>query len=123
MHEQKADKQTYYLRPDGKGKLDETRNWDAKKKGPTNLPWDACSFVIDGKRYTVAYLNHPNNPGESRWSERNYGRFGCYFEYELTEKNPLLVNYRIWLQEGEMTLEQVEALSKAFTQQPKVTVQ
>ena len=97
-------KQTYFLRPDGKGKPGETRNWDPKtKKGPVNLPWDAMCFVIDGKRYTCVYMNHPKNPGESRWSERDYGRFGCYFEYELTPENPLVVNYRVWLQDGEMT--------------------
>jgi hypothetical protein len=116
---------TYYLRPDGKGGFGEknTRNWDLKtKKGPVNLPWDACSFVIDGKRYTVVYLNHPKNPGESRWSERDYARFGCYFAYELTEQNPLVVNYRIWLQEGEMTVDQCEALHKAFASPPTVTI-
>jgi Methane oxygenase PmoA len=123
LHEQKMDKQTYYLRPDGKGPLGDTRNWDPKtKQGPINLLWDAGSFVIDGKRYTVAYLNNPKNPGESRWSERDYGRFGCYFEYDLTPENPLVVNYRVWLQDGEMTVEQVQALSKAFLDPPKVTV-
>jgi hypothetical protein len=119
----KTAKQTYYLRPDGKGKLDETRNWDPKtKKGPVNLPWDALSFVLDGKRYTVAYLNHPSNPGESRWSERDYGRFGCYFPYELTEERPLVARYRVWLQDGEMTGPQVEALHANFVSPPKVTV-
>ena len=87
-----------------------------------NLPWDAMSFVIDGKRYTAAYFNHPSNPGESRWSERDYARFGCYFEYDLTPDRPLVVNYRVWLQDGEMTGEQVAAMSKAFVQPPKVTV-
>src|SRR5262249_29900185 len=51
---QKTAKETYYLRPDGKGKLGDTRNWDPKtKKGPVNLPWDVLSFVLDGKRYSV----------------------------------------------------------------------
>jgi hypothetical protein len=129
LHEQKNDKLTYYLRPDGKGALDETRNWDAKAKDggkmnklTVNLPWDAMSFVVDGKRYTAAYFNNPSNPGESRWSERDYGRFGCYFEYDLTPDRPLVVNYRVWLQDGEMTGEQVAAMSKAFVQPPKVTV-
>jgi hypothetical protein len=108
-------KQTYYLRPDGKGKPGETRNWEPKTKmGPVNLPWDAMSFVLGDKRYTVAYLNHPSNPGESRWSERDYGRFGCYFPYELTENKPLLATYRVWLQDGEMTVPQVEALHTGF---------
>jgi hypothetical protein len=122
LHEQKNDKQTYYLRPDGKGNLGDTRNWDPKKGGPVNLPWDAMSFVIDGKRYTVVYMNHPNNPKESRWSERDYGRFGCYFEYEVTPENPLVVNYRVWLQEGELTVAECEALYQAFASPPKVTV-
>src|SRR5262249_12091727 len=61
---------TYFLRPDGKGALGETRSWDPKTgKGPVNLRWDACSFIVDGKRATVVYLNHPSNPGESRWNE------------------------------------------------------
>jgi hypothetical protein len=80
------------------------------------------SFVLDGKRYTVAYLNHPTNPGEQRYSERSYGRFGCYFTYDLTEKNPLVVRYRVWLQEGEMTASQVQALWTAFAHPPAVTV-
>ena len=47
--------ETYYLRPDGKGRPGETRNWDPKtKQGPVNLPWDAMSFVVGGKRYTAA---------------------------------------------------------------------
>jgi hypothetical protein len=116
-------KQTYYLRPDGNGALGATRNWDPKTKaGPVDLPWDAMSFVLGGKRYTVAYLNSPNNPKESRFSERDYGRFGCYFEYDLTAEHPLVVNYRVWLQDGEMKGEQVEALYDAFTHPPRITV-
>jgi hypothetical protein len=120
---EKSAKQTYYLRPDGKGEPGKTRNWDPKtKKGPVNLPWDAMSFVLDGKRFTAAYLNHPSNPGESRWSERDYGRFGCYFPYELTPERPLVATYRVWLQDGEMTGPQVEALHTSFTNPPTVAV-
>ena len=119
----KTAKETYYLRPDGKGKPGETRNWDPKtRQGPVNLPWDVLSFVLDGKRYSVAYIDHPNNPGEKRYSERDYGRFGCYFEYDFTPENPLVVNYRVWLQEGEMTAEQVERLRQAFVDPPRVSV-
>jgi hypothetical protein len=113
--------ETYYLRPDGKGKLGETRNWDPKtRKGPINLPWDAMSFVIGGKRYTCLYLDHPGNPKEARGSEREYGRFGNYFEYDLTPDHPLKVHYRLWIQAGEMTGEQCESMSQAFIAPPKV---
>jgi hypothetical protein len=111
---------TYYLRPDGKGKIGETRNWDAKGKNPIaiNLPWNACSFVTGGKRYTVLRINHPDNPGETRGSERDYGRFGDYFEYDLTSEKPLKLEYRVWVQEGEMTVEQCRAIAAAFVTPP-----
>ena len=111
---------TYYLRPDGKGKVGETRNWDAKGKDPktVNLPWNACSFVVGGKRYTVLRINHPGNPKETRGSERDYGRFGDYFEYDLTPQTPLTLKYRVWVQEGEMTVEQCAALADSFVHPP-----
>ncbi len=113
--------QTYYLRPDGKGKNGETRNWDAKGRDAkaVNLPWNAMSFVVADKRHTVLRVNHPSNPGETRGSERDYGRFGDYFEYDLTPEKPLQLRYRVWVQQGEMTVPQCEAIARAFTQQPK----
>lgn len=113
--------QTYYLRPDGKGKNGETRNWDAKGRDPkaVNMPWNALSFVVADKRHTVLRVNHPSNPGETRGSEREYGRFGDYFEYDLTPEKPLNLRYRLWVQAGEMTVPQCEAIARAFTQQPK----
>jgi hypothetical protein len=118
----KTAKQTYYVRPDGVGKPGETRNWDAKGKDPktVNLPWDAVCFVLEGKRYTVLRVNHPDNPGEARGSERDYGRFGDYFEYDLTPQKPLTVRYRVWVQEGEMTVEQCTAIAAAFRTPPTV---
>ena len=114
---EKSKKETYYLRADGKGKPGETRNWDPKtKQGPVNLPWNAMSFVLGGQRYTVVYLDHPANPKEARYSERDYGRFGSYFEYTLTREKPLTVRYRLWLQAGEMTQERAAALSREFVQ-------
>ena len=113
--------QTYYLRPDGKGKNGETRNWDAKGKNPqaVNLPWNAMSFLTNGKRYTVLRINHPANPGETRGSEREYGRFGDYFEYDLTPEKPLNLRYRVWIQPGEMTVQQCAAIAEAFVNPPK----
>ena len=80
------------------------------------------SFVLGDKRYTVAYLDQPTNPKEARYSERDYGRFGSYFEYELNETKPLVVNYRVWLQEGEMTVAEVEKASANFVRPVEATV-
>ena len=112
-------KQTYYLRPDGKGKPGETRNWGEPKNKEKDartigLPWNAMSFVTGGKRYTSLRINHPSNPKETRGSERDYGRFGDYFEFDLTPATPLKLKYRVWVQEGEMTVEQCEAKAAAF---------
>jgi hypothetical protein len=115
--------ETVYVRPDGVGKPGETRNWDPKtRQGPVNLPWDAMSFVLGGKRYTVAYLDHPMNPKEARFSERDYGRFGSYFEDTIDAGRPLTVRYRLWLQEGLMKPEEAAALSDDFTKPVQVTV-
>jgi hypothetical protein len=117
----KTSKLTYYLRPDGKGKLGGTRNWPGDKRC-VNLPWNAMSFVVGGKRYTAVYLDKPTNPKEARYSERNYGRFGSYFEYQLDEGKDLEPNYRIWLQDGEMTIPQAVALRADFVEPPAVVV-
>ena len=112
---------TYYLRPDGKGKTGDTRNWDAKGKDREDgePAVERVSFVIGGKRYTVLRINHPDNPKETRGSERDYGRFGDYFEYDLTPDKPLKLKYRVWVQEGEMTVEQCSALAAAFVSRPR----
>ncbi|MEQ8789162.1 MAG: PmoA family protein [Pirellulaceae bacterium] len=110
---------TYYLRPDGQGKPGQFRNWP-QDKSQVNLAWNALSFVLDDQRYTCCYLDRPQNPKEARFSERDYGRFGSYFEYTLTESNPLNLRYRIWLQKGEMTVDGVNRLSRDFINPPGV---
>jgi hypothetical protein len=134
---QKTKGETYFLRPDGQGPLtvhegkgatgDETRNWDPKSKNPDprtiNMPWDAMSVMIGGKRYTVAYLDNSHNPKPSRGSEREYGRIGNYFVADLTnEERPLDVDYRLWIQSGEMNIPQCTALDEDFNDPPVVTV-
>lgn len=120
----KTSKETIYVRTDGVAKPGETRNWDPKtRQGPVNLSWNAMSFVLDGKRYTCAYLDHPRNPKEARFSEREFGRFGSYFEYTVDAGRPLTVNYRLWLQDGLMKPEDIAALSNDFVEPVKVTLQ
>ena len=114
-------KLTYYLRTDGKGAAGETRNWPEDNR-MVDLPWNAMSFVIDGRRYTAVYLDKPTNPKPSRYSERTYGRFGSYFVHEFSDDKCLEVNYRIWLQQGEITAEQASALSDDFVEPVSVTL-
>jgi hypothetical protein len=116
-------KQTYYLRPDGQDKPGATRNWDAKNPDVhANLPWNVMSFVVGGQRYTVCYLDRPANPKPARFSERDYGRFGSYFVHELDGKNTLDIDYRLWLQKGEMKGPDVASLDADLAKPPVVTV-
>jgi hypothetical protein len=117
----KTKDQTYFLRPDGKGEMGKERNYPQDKQ-MVNLPWNAMSFVVGGRRYTAAYLDRPTNPKEARYSERTYGRFGSYFVAECSDAKPLTVAYRLWLQEGEMTADGVKARSEDFVNPPAVTV-
>ena len=80
------------------------------------------SFVLDGKRYAVAYLDNPANPKEARFSEREYGRFGSYFEYTIEKDKPLVVQYRLWIQEGMLHSEGVSRLSDDFIEPVSVTI-
>ena len=118
---EKTAKQTYFLHPDGKSEMGKERNWPGDKT-LVDLPWYAMSFVLDDHRYTVCYLNHPSNPKETRFSERSYGRIGGYFKADVTKEQPLVVNYRLWLQNGDMTQEQAETLRRAFVTPPTTMV-
>jgi hypothetical protein len=108
------------VRTDGKGAVGETRNWDVNSRNAElnaqceNRPWLAMSVVIGGNRYTVLYIDHPNNPKPARYSERDYGRFGSYFVADVTQEKPLDVKYRVWVQEGEMTVEECAAKQREF---------
>jgi hypothetical protein len=113
---EKTKNETISIRPDGVGKTGVERNWEKSKTHHVNLPWLGMSSVLDGNRYTVAYLDKPSNPKEARFSERTYGRFGSYFVTKVTKEKPLLVSYRLWLQEGQMTPEEIAAKSQAFVE-------
>ncbi|HEX3998062.1 MAG TPA: DUF6807 family protein [Pirellulales bacterium] len=119
----KTSKQTYFVRPDGVGKLDENRNWSGRNDPKTtNLPWKGMCFVLGEKRYTAALIDRPSNPKDARYSERSYGRFGSYFVYTMTKDKPLRVAYRFWIQDGEMQPDQIARLADDFVEPPAVTV-
>jgi hypothetical protein len=117
-------KQTYYVRSDGRGKPGETRNWNHNRKNDpineetTNRPWLAMSFVLDDNRFTVLYLDHPDNPKPARYSERDYGRFGSYFVANVSANEPLQVKYRYLVKDGEMTVEECQALYDRWVDEP-----
>jgi hypothetical protein len=113
--------QTVFTRPDGPDQPGKTRNWP-EVKTHVNLPWDAMTFVLGDKKYTAAYLDRPGNPKEARFSERDYGRFGSYFVREVTKDKPLTVGYRVWLQEGPMTVAEINARSADFVEPVEVTL-
>ena len=113
-HQEVADanqRQTKYLHPYGKERV------------RVNLPWDAISFVIAQNRYTVLYIDRPENPKPTEYNERRYGRFGSFFPYELDDDKELTIKYRIWVQDGEMTVEQAASLSNNFVQPPRVMIE
>ncbi len=110
---EKTSKDTIFTRPDGEDKPGASRNWP-ELKTHINLPWDAMSFVLGGKRYTALYIDNPTNPKEARFSERPYGRFGSYFVTEITKDKPMSLRYRIWLQEGKLDVAGATIKSEAF---------
>ena len=105
--------ETYYLRPDGKDNPKATRNWPTQKNH-VNLPWNCMSFVTSGSRYTAEYIDSPTNPKESRYSERDYGRFGSYFVSVATPEKPLNVRYGLFVQSGETTVTEAARRAAAF---------
>ena len=112
----KTKKQTYYIRPgDGKDEFGKTKNWPGNKD-MTNLLWKGQSVVVGGNRYTTVYMDHPDNPKPSFYSERDYGRFGSYFKTSVKkgEKNRLVVKYRLNIKSAERTPEECAALSNEF---------
>lgn len=118
----KTAKQTYYVRPDGKGEPGKFRNWPGNKDH-VDLEFNALSFVAFDQRYTCCYLDSPENPKPARFSERDYGRFGSYFATEIPRETSLNLNYRLWLQPGEMNVAEVKQLRDDFVDPPKVTVE
>ena len=120
---EKTKGKTYYLRIDGKGKPGETRNWNHTNSGDpmneqcSNRPWNAMSFVVDGNRYTTVYLDHGDNPKPSRYSERDYGRFGSYFVADVENDKSVDVTYHFYVKSGESTLDECRRIHDSYGKQ------
>ncbi len=113
---------TYYIRPgSGIGKPGVAINWSEKEdnEATRDLPWKAMCFTLRDTQTTVVYLDHPENPKPARASERQYGRFGTYFEAKVTPDSPLTVRYRLVVHPGEYeSAEEVAKLHEAWLSQP-----
>ena len=103
-------RQTFYIRPkDGKDEMGKTKNWP-QNKDMTNLTWKAQSVVVGGRYYTL-YLDHQN---PSRFTVKDYGRFGSYFKSAVTPKNPLSVKYRLIFGNKQLSPNGVSNIQKIF---------
>ena len=73
-----------YLRPEG-----------AKDHG--NDVWTQCNWIaailkLDDASYTVLRVEAADNPGETKWSTRDYGRFGATRTVTVKKAHPLVLN-------------------------------
>ncbi len=74
---------------------------DAKPHQDLDYPWLACSFVLEGKTYSVVYLNHPENPKETKYSAyRDYARFGAFFKTTIEKDQELTIQVRFLMLES-----------------------
>jgi len=93
-----------------------------KPKKDKDLPWAGMSYGLNGRRYSVEYMNHPENPKPAIYSAyRDYGRFGAFFKQKINDGDTLTLRYRIWITEGRMP--EREKLAKKyleFVDGPKV---
>jgi len=89
-----------------------------------DLPWAAMCYGLNGKRYTVQYMNTRENPKPTIYSAyRDYGRFGAFFQQKINDGETLILRYRIWIGQGEMPQRQ-ELVNRysAFVNGPTVEV-
>ena len=93
-------------------------------KKDTELPWAAMSYGLNGKRYSVLYMDCPDNPKPTIYSAyRDYGRFGAFFKKQINDGDTLTLRYRLWIAESEMPQRLVLAEKySAFIESPKVEV-
>ena len=93
-------------------------------KKDKDLPWAAMSYGLNGKRYSVLYMDCPDNPRPVIYSAyRDYGRFGTFFKKQIKDGDMLKLRYRIWITEGPMPdrAKLAEKYSE-FVDSPKVEV-
>jgi hypothetical protein len=108
-----AVKAAYVFHEDG---IDPRKDFD--------LPWAAMTFGPEDARYTVQYMNHPDNPGPAVYSAyRDYGRFGSYFKKTIPAGETLELRYRVAVTTGGPPPRGVMGSAyEAFAETPAVNV-
>jgi hypothetical protein len=90
---------------------------DAEPHKDRDYPWVAQRMTIDGKRYSVALINHPDNPKDTPFSAyRDYGRFGAFFRTTIPAGGETTLKIRVLLAEGEtLSADQIQKAANAFS--------
>lgn len=88
-----------------------------------DLPWAAMSYGLNGRRYSVLHMNHPDNPKATLYSAyRDYGRFGAFPTKKLEAGETLPLCYRILVVEGPLPArDELAAKHATFVDAPRVS--
>jgi hypothetical protein len=101
---------------------------DTAPKYQETAAWQALTFVHQGTTYTAVCFHHPDNPkprGDQpaghdvpNFDMLNPGFsaliLGYAFSADVEPGKPLLVRYRLWIQEGKMSADDIQSLSDEF---------
>jgi len=88
----------------------------ADPKKDRDYAWVAEKMSIAGKKYTVAFLNHPENPKDTQFSAyRDYGRFGGFFRTIIPADGTLTLRAEILVAEGALAPEVIQKAANVFT--------
>ncbi len=76
-------------------------NADARKD--VDYPWAGETYTLNGKRYSVVHMNHPENPKGTKYSAyRDYGRFGAFPKAAIPSGKSITLKYGFLIADGEM---------------------
>lgn len=108
---------TFVLHPEG-AERQENDIW-------SGAAWMAIGFDAGDRPYTVVHMDHPEqNPADTTYSVRDYGRFGAFFTADVAREKPLVLNYRLLVipaREGAgLSVEALEGRHADFMQPPVV---
>lgn len=76
---------------------------NADPRKDLDYPWLAETFTLNGKDYSIVYLNDPANPKGTAFSAyRDYGRFGGFFKAAIPKGGELSLHIRLLVVAGDL---------------------